>query len=62
MVYGVSFLFLDVPADKDREIDTRLRDENRREKQMRQDKLDSTFGTHTQPTLEKLEYKVRFHL
>lgn len=51
---GGFFLF----SDKKEEMDRRLKDENRHEKQRRQEKLDSTFGTHTQPTLEKLEYKV----
>ncbi|KAK7115152.1 centromere protein N-like isoform X1 [Littorina saxatilis] len=44
--------------DKERETDERLMDENREEKQSRQERLDSTFGTHAQPTLEKLEYKL----
>ncbi|KAK7504582.1 hypothetical protein BaRGS_00004068 [Batillaria attramentaria] len=43
---------------KEREIDLRLQDEHQAEKKRRQDRLDSTFGSHTQPTLEKLEYKL----
>ncbi|XP_076449293.1 centromere protein N-A-like [Babylonia areolata] len=48
--------------EDDRPRDPRLRDENKYEKQRRQDRLDSTFGTHTPPQLEKVDYKmdVRF--
>lgn len=38
--------------------ESRLTDENKEQKERRQEKLDGTFGISTQPTLEKLEYKV----
>ncbi|KAL8603967.1 hypothetical protein ACOMHN_039011 [Nucella lapillus] len=46
------------PEESDRQLDRRLKDENRHQKRRRQEKLDGTFGTHTQPQLEALEYKM----
>ena len=57
MVYAISAVIF---SALDIEEHERVSCENLGEKRRRLEMLDSSFGTTIQPTLEKVEYKVRF--
>ena len=55
-MYAISAVIFSAPDIEEHE---RVSCENLREKRRRLEMLDSSFGTTIQPTLEKIEYKVR---